>query len=160
MAALTPRPKLLAAQIMRRKLFTLRTEQSVYEAIEVLLSKGISGAPVIDADHNLIGLLSEKDAIQALLTGIYDRLPTPTVGSTMRRKLTTISADTDLLTIAHLFIKHAFRRLPVVDGDKLIGQISRRDLLAAMNGMLKGENPYEAASLFLSVSRDRSEAPI
>ena len=160
MSALTPRPKLLAAQIMRRKLFTLKADASVYEAIELLLNKGISGAPVVDADYNLIGLLSDKDAIQALLRGIYDRLPTPSVGSVMRVQLTTVTADSDLLTIAHLFTKHAFRRLPVVDGQRLLGQISRRDLLRAMSEQLKGRNPYEASALFLSATRERSEGPV
>jgi CBS domain-containing protein len=144
---------------MTRKLFTLSVDQSVYEAIDVLISRGISGAPVVDSDNNLIGLLSEKDAIHTLLRGIYDRLPTPKVGGVMRTELTTITADTDLLTIAHLFTKHAFRRLPVVDGTKLIGQVSRRDLLRGMNKVLKGKEAYAAASLFLSASRDRDEAP-
>ena len=74
-------------------------------AIELLLNKGISGAPIVDRDYNLIGLLSEKNAIQALLHGIYDRLPTPSVGSVIRVQLTTVTADCDLLTIAHLFTK-------------------------------------------------------
>jgi CBS-domain-containing membrane protein len=141
---------LLARDIMVRRVFTLRTEQDVYEAVDLLLGRDDSGAPVVNDAFELVGVLSEKDCISALMRAFTERLPASTVADAMTREVRTIRPDTDLLTIAHLFKNHAFRRLPVVDGRRLVGQVRRRELLTALASVLREDPHYEAALLYLS----------
>lgn len=141
---------LMAKDIMVRKLFTVRPEQDVYDAIELLLKKKVSGAPVVDSHYALVGMLSEVDCVHALVSAAYDQSPTMNVGAAMTRDVTTISEDTDLLAVANLFLNNGFRRLPVVRDGTLVGQISRRDLLGALNKLMKKVPEHHAALLYLS----------
>ena len=151
-----------AAEIMIENLTTVRGGWSVQSAVEILLKNRISGAPVVDEHHNLIGILSEKDCIYALTNAIVEGLPFANVEAAMTHKehLTTITENTDLLTIAHIFINHSFRRLPVLRGARLVGQISRRDLLGSMNKRLNSTKSgrFKAIPLYVSaLKRSLSE---
>ncbi len=151
---------LVAKDIMVTKLFTVRPEVDVYDAIELLLKKRVSGAPVVDEHYNLVGVLSEVDCIHALVSAAYDQAPTMRVASAMTTGLTTITENTDLLTVANLFLEHSFRRLPVVRDSLLVGQISRRDVLAALNKLMKKLPEHGAALLYLSAKHSTPPAPI
>ena len=72
----------------------------------------------------------------------------------------TITEETDLLSIAQTFLNTNFRRLPVLREEKLIGQISRRDLLCAAHKLLAVPIEHENSLLYLSSLVERSEAPI
>lgn len=151
---------LLARDIMVRKLITLTPKMDVHEAIGLLLKNRISGAPVIDAEKNFVGVFSEKCSMEVLMKTVYEGLPTneiePFVDSTCR----TIEEDTDILTIARLFVETPYRRLPVLSGTKLVGQVSRRDVLKATHRMLKLPEPSESGLLYLSALVEKHESPI
>ncbi len=124
------RPPAQAADFMQTRLFRLRPQENVFEAIGALLRNRVSGAPVVDDDGILLGVFSEKDSMSVLIKGAYDQLPGAEISAFMnpdRGRI--ISDDTDLLTIANLFITTHYRRLPVVRDGILQGQISRRDVL-------------------------------
>lgn len=117
--------------IMATKLVTLSPEMSIQKAIDQLLKHRISGAPVVDDERKLVGILSEKDCLRIFANGAYNNLPGGIVDQYMSKSLTTIEAETDLFTVADIFFKNSFRRLPVLDEDGLlIGQVSRCDVLA------------------------------
>lgn len=151
---------LLAKDIMVTKLFTVRAEEDVFDAIEVLLKRRVSGAPVVDGHHNLVGMLSEKDCIKALIGAVYDQTPTLRVGSAMTVGLVTVQEHTDLLTVATLFLNKPFRALPVVRGSRLVGIIGRRDLLEAVSRLMKKVPEHEAALLYLSAVVSAPPAPL
>ncbi len=151
---------LLAKDIMTKKVITLKLGMDVFDAIEVLLSNQISGAPVVDDDGNLLGMFTEKDCLGILVQAVYDQHPTSKIDPFVKRDLTTVDEQTDMLTIAQLFLQNSFRRVPVVrDGKKLVGLIARRDLLRAAHRVMavvpKQENPL----LYLSSLMERSESP-
>lgn len=123
-----------AREIMVSRVVTLRPEMAAVEAAEVLLHKKISGAPVVDEEGRLLGLLSEFDVLQAVASAEYEmdsHDAIETVGDLMTRVCHTISPDIDLFGIAHEFVSLRVRRFPVVENGRLIGQVSRRDALAA-----------------------------
>lgn len=150
----TDRYSLTAKDIMVTKLITLRPEMEVYEAVDLLLHHRISGASVIEPDGTLVGVLSEKDCIANLVHAFQDDLPSIQVTNAMTTRLTVVQEDTPLLTVAHYFTRHRLRRLPVVRNGKLVGQISRRDVLKAISEHIKGQRRYTARTLYVSAVRD------
>lgn len=117
-------------EYMQRKFLTLEPGMPIEEAIKMLLKHRVSGAPVVDAERKLIGVLSEKDCLRIFANGAYNVLPGAVVEQYMSRSLRTITEDADLFTAADVFLKNPFRRLPIVDETgRLVGQISRRDVL-------------------------------
>ncbi|HAH47482.1 CBS domain-containing protein [Gimesia sp.] len=154
---------ILAKDIMVTKLITLTPDMDVLEAIGMLLNHRISGAPVIDAEHRILGVFSEKCCMDVLIKASYEQLPSSQIFPFMDTEARCISEDMDLLTIAQIFLSTPTRRLPVVSEDRtLLGQISRRDLLQAGNKSLQFRTnlPQEKNLLYLSGIMNREESPI
>ena len=124
----------LVTEFMAKKLITFRAETDIQYAIDILVKKKISGAPIVDENKKLVGILSEVDCLKLLVDGPYHKNPIPngTVGDYMSTNLRTIQADQNILYAAYEFVQHGLRRLPVLKHDKLVGQISRRDILRAI----------------------------
>ena len=117
---------------MTTDLITLKDEMDVYFAIGLLLKNNISGAPVIDKNNNLSGILSEKDCLRVFANGSFHNMPGGEVSRFMTKAVATVKPNTDLFSVADIFLKHNYRRMPVIKGKKLVGQISRRDVLRAI----------------------------
>ncbi len=149
-----------AADMMTTSVVTLRADQHTHDAVQTLLKRRISGAPVVDETGRLVGIFSEKDSIHALLRAVHERLPSSLVGDHMTTEVISVTENTSLLTIAHLFLTHTVRRLPVVHGGKLIGIVSRRDLLQAASQVMQAAPTRDAALLYLSVVSDEGVIPI
>jgi CBS domain-containing protein len=122
------------AAYMATNLVTFTPEMSVIEAIDILLDKKISGAPVLNDKRELVGVLSEKDCLRIIIESSYHNQPTSLgkVADYMSKNIKSVSQDKDVLDIANEFLNTYYRRFPVVDKDgRLVGQISRRDILRA-----------------------------
>jgi len=118
---------------MTRQLVVFTPETDLFDAIKQLLNNNISGAPVVDGDNHVLGLLSELDCLKSILSGSYYDEVGGKVGDFMTKELTTISPSEDMIAVAEMFIGKNRRRLPVVDDHGvLVGQISRRDVLRCM----------------------------
>lgn len=131
-------PILTARDIMARHVVTLRPEMSIMDAIEIMLRKRISGAPVIDDDHRILGMLSEYDLLRVLASGEYSAEEYEEhnqVGVWMSKDPETIGPDVDIYRLAHLLLERGVRRLPVIEGGKVVGQVSRRDVLRGIERM-------------------------
>ncbi|MDH5603282.1 MAG: CBS domain-containing protein [Cyclobacteriaceae bacterium] len=115
------------------KLITFSPDQTIAEAIDIILEKRISGAPVLERSGKLVGMLSEKDCLRLIIDKAYHNMPNEhkKVSDYMTTDLRTISYDLDIVTAANRFLTSPVRRFPVVEEDVLIGQISRRDILKA-----------------------------
>jgi CBS domain-containing protein len=150
----------LAKDIMVTKLVTLSPHMDVFEAIGLLLRHRISGAPVVDADGKLLGVFTEKSSLSVLVEAAYEQLPTTEVYAFMIPDPVTITEDTDLLSIAQLFLNCGARRLPVLRDEKLVGQVSRRDVLMAANRLIALPPGREKDILYLSSLIERNDAPI
>ncbi|MEL6123005.1 MAG: CBS domain-containing protein [Bacteroidota bacterium] len=120
---------------MTRKLITFTPDIDIQDAIKSLLTNRISGAPVVDRSGRLVGMLSEKDCIRVLIDGDYNQRPTGqgTVSDYMSRRIKTLPASASIQDAAEEFLNSPYRRFPVLDGKKLVGQISRRDVLTAID---------------------------
>lgn len=117
---------------MNREAVTLTPETHLFKAIDVLLAHRISGAPVVDGQGNLVGVLSESDCLRGILNEAYFEESCGTVRSLMTEAVESIDADADILKAAEHFVTRGRRRLPVTEQGRLVGQISRRDLLRAL----------------------------
>lgn len=157
-----PHESVLARDIMVTRLVTLTSDMDALEAIRKLLKHRVSGAPVVDDEGNYLGVFSEKNAMRFLLDLTYEQLPSSQVGAFMDTSpKRTIGEEADLLTIAQVFLDTDFRRLPVLRSTKLVGQISRRDVLRAAVKLVDDYPPLrEKTLLYLSALMDRNEAPL
>ncbi len=120
----------LARDFMVRDLVTLAPDTDVFEAIGHLLKNSISGAPVVDGERKYLGVFSEKTSMKVLIDAAYEQVPSTKVAAfanTDFRRV--ISEETDLLSCAQMFLDTPYRRLPVLRDGKLVGQVSRRDVL-------------------------------
>jgi CBS domain-containing protein len=151
----------LARDIMVSRLITLQPDMDVFDAIDQLLKHQISGAPVVDEAGNFVGVFSERCSISLLLAANYDGAPTNRIEPFMERDVATVTPDTDLLTIAERFLNSNQRRLPVLEAGRLVGQISRRDVLKAAHKLLQQPTPADESNLlYLSGVVERKDAPI
>lgn len=134
---------ILVREVMATGLLTLRPDIPIFEAIPLLLKNRVSGAPVVDSDNKLVGILSEKDCLRVFANeAFFSEGPGGRVEDYMSREVFTIDPDEDVFTAADIFLKHAFRRLPVVEDGNLVGQVSRRDILMTSLNIMK-ESPVK-----------------
>ena len=120
---------LTASAIMTEDVVMIGPESSIQEAIELLLLQRISGLPVTDKDGKLIGIVTEF----ALLAIAYDhKVRNDTICQHMTRDVFTVEPDDPINKVADLCIMHRVRRVPVVKEGRLIGLISRRDVLKSL----------------------------
>lgn len=109
-------------------------DMNVYEAAQLILDNKASGATVIDAEGKLVGVLSELDCLQALVTSVYNG--SNPGGALVREMMTSdveiADANHDILSVARDMLVNKRRRRPVLKDGELIGQISCRQLLRAM----------------------------
>lgn len=120
---------------MTTQLVTLTPTMEVMAAINQLVKTRISGAPVVDAQGNLVGMLSEMDCMQVGLIAAEDTCVAGPVSQFMKPNVVSVSPDDSLTHLAQLFLSKPFRRYPVMENGKLVGQISRSDVLRAINMM-------------------------
>ena len=119
-------------EFMAKELITFQSDTLIETAMETFLTNKISGAPVLDDKGNLVGVLSEKDCMKTLFEATYYNNLGGFVKEYMSTDLTTINIHDTLSNVTDQFIKSRFRRFPVMEGEKLVGQISRRDILRAI----------------------------
>jgi CBS domain-containing protein len=134
-------------EVMVKKIITIRKEQTLIEAAQVLVKNNISGAPVVDKQGKLVGMLSEKDLFRALYPDVRDILKDVRlwlgkekikhrvdakrgilVEKLMIKKIISIDPDAEILEAGSIMLTTKIHRLPVVKNKKLIGIVSRPDI--------------------------------
>jgi CBS domain-containing protein len=123
---------------MARTLVTFKPDTDVLDAVHVLVNKRIAGAPVVDDAGNLLGMLSELDCMKVALDAGYHGNWGGPVSEFMTDGVETVDGDMSIIDLAQRFITSGYRRFPVMHGTRLIGQISRRDVLRALEHLAKG----------------------
>jgi len=141
----------IAQEIMTRKLVTIPPDRPIFAAMRVLLRNRISGAPVVDSDGSLVGILSELDCLKVLANGEFyddDHSEEGTVQNYMTAVTQSVGPDVDVYTLAQYFLDHSVRRIPVVGDGQLLGQISRRDVLRTIEEMGKSRATRNRATAY------------
>lgn len=111
---------------------TLHPDTEIAHAAQFLVAQEISGAPVVDELGRLVGILTERDCIEVAMQADYYGEPGGLVSDYMTPEPQTVSPEQSILTLAEMFIRDTYRRYPVVDNGRMVGIISRRDVMRAM----------------------------
>ncbi|WP_146948202.1 CBS domain-containing protein [Cyclobacterium qasimii] len=124
----------LVQDFMTANLITFRPEDTIDHVITVLTRKRISGAPVVDDNGRLVGMISEGDCLKEIIKGQYTNTPKfpAAVSEHMTTQVFTLPPDISIFDAADRFLTMKIRRFPVVKDDKIIGQISVSDIVRAM----------------------------
>lgn len=123
---------------MARTLVTFKPDTAVLDAVHILVKNRIAGAPVVDDEGNLIGMLSELDCMKVALQAGYHGDYGGPVSDYMSKGVETVNMDMSIIDLAQVFIDTSYRRFPVTDDNRLVGQISRRDVLRALEVIATG----------------------
>ena len=141
---------------MTQDVVTVRTDASLLDALSIMRVRDISGLPVVDAGGRVVGVLSERDVgraalrrgevgrveggldlllvyllrkPEATLKKIREILAGQRVEQVMSRRLYSVAPDAPLEKVVNEFVKHHVHRLPVLEGDKLVGIVTRDDVI-------------------------------
>lgn len=128
----------LVSDWMTTRLVTFKPDQPIHEVIDMLLSNRISGAPVVNDQNEVVGVISEGDCLKEIVKGKYDNIPTLAgkVSDHMSSTVMTIEPNKNVFEVAKTFLELRLRRLPVIDQfGKLVGQISQKDVMRAVRNM-------------------------
>ena len=123
---------LCACDIMVKKPLVFKPDRPLLDAVRVLVDQRIPGAPVVDDQGNLVGVLTERAFLEAVVVAGYHGEAGGRVRDHMNEEIQTVSVDASLFDVAMLFVETAFRWFPVVDENRLVGVIARREVLRAI----------------------------
>ncbi len=123
-------PRRIAVRnFMTTDVVTLSPDMDVLRAISILLKHNISGAPVVDGDGALVGMLTERDCMRVGLDAAFNQQSGGTVADFMATDVTTVPAEEAIIDTVRRFYDGEYLRYPVVDGTGLVGVISRSDAM-------------------------------
>ncbi|MDD9946340.1 MAG: CBS domain-containing protein [Myxococcales bacterium] len=145
---MTRRPPKTAEEIMTRRVYTLSPEASVVDAAQTLLRLGYSGAPVTDEHGNVLGIFSEQDSLRVLTQAAYEGWPSGTVADHMTSEVDSVAPGDDLPAVSTHLSDGKHRRVLVIDDGRLLGVISRRDLIRALERVLAPSRPPTIYEIF------------
>jgi len=114
---------MIAKDIMTKDVVTVSAAATVREAARILTQQQLSGAPVVDEEGRLVGIVSETDIVAKKGRQVKD---------IMSEKVYTVTEETSLEEIAALMMTRRIKRLAVMRGEKLVGIVSRADLVGAI----------------------------
>ncbi len=123
---------LTVRDFMNAKVKSLPHDMNIVDALAQLRNWGFSGAPVVNDDGVVVGVLSELDCMRVLSSAAFYSLPNGPVSSEMTTSVDTLSPSQDLFMSAQLFQKTGHRRFPVVENGHLVGIVTLRDIDRAL----------------------------
>ena len=132
-----------ARDVMTREVMTVGPDTSAKYAAEVMADRGFAALPVVDDDLRLVGIVAEADVLRDRIPADprlharrdehpADAAPSLLVHGVMTSRVRTVDAAADVADIARLFVDDGLRSVPVLDDGRLVGIVSRRDLLRAL----------------------------
>ncbi|MGC1413606.1 MAG: CBS domain-containing protein [Acetobacteraceae bacterium] len=143
---------MIASDVMTRNVLSVPPDATVAQAVELMLNRGISGLFVVDATGTLAGIVTEGDLLRRDELGTerrrswwlrliaspgrqaadFTRTHGRRVADVMTRDVISVKADAPLVEIVTLMEEHRIKRVPVLEGDRVVGVVSRADLLRAL----------------------------
>ncbi|MGI4992173.1 CBS domain-containing protein [Halobacteriovorax sp. GFR7] len=144
-------------EFMTKDVTTCRDTQTVADAAKAMLELGVSVMPILDSSDKLVGIVTQSDFIgreveipHALASikrlfgmdynlgdveDIYKKAKNKPLSEIMTKNVTTVTSDYSLTAVVELMMKKQLKRIPVCDGDKLVGIITRKDILKAFESV-------------------------
>ncbi|MBV8167384.1 MAG: CBS domain-containing protein, partial [Alphaproteobacteria bacterium] len=152
--------------VMTAPVVTIQADAHVIDVARLLLDRHISAVPVVDGDGRLLGIVSEGDLLRRVendterkrdgwnwlftrrpsLAAEYAKSHARRAGDVMTRNVVTVAGDVPLSRICDLFEKHNIKRVPVVRDDRVVGIVSRADLLRALVKQAHDDSPSAPVS--------------
>lgn len=117
---------LKAKDIMTTEVVAVSKDADIYRAIRMMVENNVTGLPVIDKDRMLVGVVTEKDVLK-LLYEVEDR--PGKVEDYMTRAVVAFDQETEIGTVADGLAASHFRRVPILNQGRLVGIISRKDVI-------------------------------
>lgn len=140
-----------AKDIMKCAVIVIRKDESVYEAIRLMIGKNISGLPVVD-ETGLVGIISEKDLLKLL----FDKEFLPgIVEDYMTKDVVSFDEEDSVLDVCNSLMTNHFRRVPILRRGNIVGIISRADLIKAHKDKFKPESIAEEPAIHKDFPRAR-----
>jgi CBS domain-containing protein len=156
-----------ASDVMTRDVVSIGPGAPVLEAVQLMLQHRISGLPVVDAAGNLQGVVTEGDFLRRAETGTQrkrsrfvefllgpGRLATEYAHASGRRvdevmtlEVRTVTEDTSLEQVVHVMERYRVKRVPVVQGRKVVGIVTRANLMRAVASLALAEHPVAASDV-------------
>ena len=133
--------------VMSEDPVTIRPDESLASAQERFEKHGFNALPVVAEDGQLVGLLTKLDVLRAFsfddehMFPPYQEIMAKAAASVMTRDLRTVCPDTPLARVLEKLVSLGVKSLPVLDGDRLVGMVSREDVLEALRRASAGERP-------------------
>lgn len=146
-----------AADIMISRVEAFSPDTEIAAAVQTLLSRGYSGAPVVDREGRPIGVLSEHDCVRVLASSLYEGWPSGTVADHMTTGAEAVDEHSDLLSVAQRFASGHHRRLLVVREGKLTGLVTRRDLMRALDRIRQRNETQQTPGTYELIQAHRRE---
>jgi CBS domain-containing protein len=132
---------MFARDVMTSPVVTVTADTRVKRAAGLLATGGYTALPVVDENERLVGVVSEADIVRgrfprdprSRITGGYEPAPatTATVGEVMSTDVVSVSPTTDVVDLVAMMLEHGMRSIPVTDRTRLVGIVTRRDLVRA-----------------------------
>ncbi|CCO07092.1 CBS domain-containing protein [Desulforamulus hydrothermalis] len=144
-----------AKDIMKTDVITVTADTNIKDIAQILTDKGISGVPVVNQEGKLVGIVTEGDLLHKeanpripkffgilgamiYFGGVdqyredFKKLAALKASEIMTSEVITVSKETDIRTIATLMIEHNIKRIPVVENGKVLGIVSRSDIIKTL----------------------------
>lgn len=130
-------PLSTAADVMTAQVVTVSPTTPVFDVIDLLLEHSISAVPVVDSTDAIVGVLSEQDCMKVIAAATYDDQGREELLQAHRHmsEVTSVPPDEEIYRIVDRFRDPALQMVAVLDGDALVGLVSRRDLLVGLKAM-------------------------
>jgi CBS domain-containing protein len=122
--------KQMVREIMTSTVITAKEDMLVIDVIKLLLRWHISGLPIVDDDDNLVGIVTEHDVVNFAVSG---HAADTRAAEVMTSNVITYSPDTLVVEVINYFAAHRIRRVPIVESGKIVGIMSRRDIIRYMD---------------------------
>jgi predicted transcriptional regulator len=150
-----------ARDVMSTPVISLRAQVPAHVAAALLVSNGFTAAPVVDDDDRVIGIATEADLVRGRIAAegseSAEERPEPTVADVMTEAPVVGRSDDDLADVVTMMLDSKIRSVPIVDDDRLVGVVSRRDVLRLVShGTLTSEDVWRRRVEMASHSRGTS----
>jgi predicted transcriptional regulator len=144
--------------IMKKASKPFRVNEEMAPCMSVLARSSFPAMPVIDDECQVVGVLTEKDVLRTIIDWAYDQRAGGPVGNYMSRLEVLVTPEMDLLTAARAFLECDFACLPVLEGDRLVGRVTRHDVLKGMEKWATEINKERATRLKQTSPHERPSA--
>jgi CBS domain-containing protein len=141
-----------AKQLMNTSLITIGQDEDLYEAMRLMALNNITGLPVVDDEGTLVGIVTEKDIRVLLCNRLEDAgmdHAAGTVDQFMTRHVVCFHPEDSLSDVAECLSTNNFRRVPILDKGKLVGIISRRDVIRYLQDLQQQDDVLKDSILEL-----------